>query len=191
MKPITRRELLLSGAGLGLLSASKPSPVVATAPKKRTDIVDAHVHVWTPNTEKYPLAPGFSKKDFWFPSFTPEDLAHHSRPQGVSRINLIQMTWYGLDHSYILDIIAAQPENFVGTGIVPAVTDVSLARPDKTMLDLARGGIRAFRIRGKSTRPPLVPTTPMPSSSARPARSHSRPPEPQIRHPLPPSRWIS
>ena len=59
MNPITRRELLLSGAGLGLLAVGKPSPAVATAPEKRTDIVDAHVHVWTPNTEKYPLAPGF------------------------------------------------------------------------------------------------------------------------------------
>ncbi len=155
MKPITRRELLLSGAGMGLLAASKPAQQATAVSKKRLDIVDAHVHVWTPDTERYPLAPGFTQKDFWFPSFTPDDLARHSQPQGVQRINLIQMTWYGLDHRYILDIIAQQPGNFVGTGIVPAVTDVSLAGPDKTMVALARGGVLAFRIRGKSTRPPL------------------------------------
>ena len=86
MKAITRRELLVAGAGLGVLAAAKPVPGAA-APGKRTDIVDAHVHVWTPDAEKYPLAPGFSTKDFWFPSFTPEDLARHSRPQGVRRIN--------------------------------------------------------------------------------------------------------
>ena len=44
---------------------------------------------------------------------------------------------------------------FVGTGIVPAFSDVSLPGPDRTMTALARGGIYAFRIRGRSTRPDL------------------------------------
>ena len=37
----------------------------------------------------------------------------------------------------------------MGTGIVPAVTDVSLGPPDRAMLDLAARGVRAFRIRGR------------------------------------------
>ena len=65
------------------------------------------------------------------------------------------MTWYGLDHSYILDVIANDPEHFVGTGIIPAVTDVSLAGPARTMVALSKKGVYAFRVRGGSTRPPL------------------------------------
>jgi predicted TIM-barrel fold metal-dependent hydrolase len=65
------------------------------------------------------------------------------------------MTWYGLDHSYIADIIGKAPERFVGTGIVPAVLDTSGPSPDSTMLALSKLGILAFRVRGKSTRPEL------------------------------------
>ena len=116
-------------------------------------IVDAHVHVWTPDTDRYPLAPG--AEDPWSPSYTAEELVAQCRPLGVGRINLVQITWYGLDHSYIADVIARDPERFVGTGIVPAVTDATLAKPADTMVALAGKGIYAFRLRGKSSRPPL------------------------------------
>ena len=53
-----------------------------------------------------------------------------------------------MSHSYILDLIAGDPETFVGTGIVPALSDVRLPSPDKTMVALSRGGIYAFRVRG-------------------------------------------
>jgi predicted TIM-barrel fold metal-dependent hydrolase len=116
-------------------------------------IVDAHVHVWSPDTAAYPLAPGFTVDDLWLPSFTPEDHFRLSRPVGRVRMNLVQMTWYGLDHSYILDLVASDPETYAATGIVPAVTDVSLGSPDRAMKALAAKGIRAFRVRGGSARP--------------------------------------
>ena len=116
-------------------------------------IVDAHVHIWTPDTERYPLAPGFTAEDMWTPSFTAEDLLSHCRPSGVDRINLVQMTWYGLDHSYILDVIASDPKRFCGTGMVPAVSDITLADQGDAMVALSRGGIHAFRVRGRSARP--------------------------------------
>jgi predicted TIM-barrel fold metal-dependent hydrolase len=118
-------------------------------------MMDAHVHVWTSDTARYPLAPGFTKKDLWYPSFSAEELREIARPAGVCRFNLVQMTWYGLDHRYIVDAIASDPEHFVGTGVVPAVCDVALPGPDETMLALARQGVVAFRLRGRSTRPPL------------------------------------
>ena len=114
-------------------------------------IIDAHIHVWTSDFESYPLAPGFDKSDLWLPSFTPGQHFEYSRSVGKVRINLVQMTWYGLDHSYILDLIANDPETFVGTGIVPAVSDVSLASPDKTMEALSHQGVYAFRVRGGKT----------------------------------------
>ena len=118
-------------------------------------IVDAHVHLWSPDTHKYPLAPGFTAKDLWSPGYTAEQLRSHSDPAGVSRINLVQMTWYGLDHSYILDLIAKDPKRYCGTGIVPAISDVSGPSPDQTMIELSKRGVVAFRVRGKSTRPQL------------------------------------
>ena len=69
------------------------------------------------------------------------------------RINLVQMTWYGLDHRYIIDLIESAPDTFVGTGIVSAVSDVSLPRPDRAMRDLAKCGIYAFRVRGGGAQP--------------------------------------
>jgi len=118
-------------------------------------IIDAHVHVWTPDVERHPFAPGFETKDFWRPSFTPEDHFRYSRSVGPVRINLVQMTWYGLDHSYILDLIAGDPETFVGTGIVPAIADVSLPQPDRAMVALSRRGVYAFRVRGRGAQPIL------------------------------------
>ena len=31
-------------------------------------IVDAHVHVWSADTDRYPLTPGFDRNDLWLPS---------------------------------------------------------------------------------------------------------------------------
>src|SRR5579872_6968779 len=104
--------------------------------------IDAHVHVWTPDTAHYPLAAGFKKADMLPPSFTPEQLFKHTKPAGVDRINLIQMSYYGFDNSYMLDMMALYPDVFVGT----AVIDPHAAAPDRRMGELAKKRVRAFRI---------------------------------------------
>ena len=71
--------------------------------------IDAHVHVWTPDTQKYPLAPGYKKENMQPPSFTPEELFAHCKPEGVERIVLIQMSFYGFDNSYMLDAMRTHP----------------------------------------------------------------------------------
>lgn len=114
-------------------------------------ITDAHIHVWSQDRSRYPLAPGFDADDLWLPSFTPDD---HTRIANASLpVNLVQMTWYGLDHSYIADLIASDPARFTGTGIVPAICDVSLPAPEHAMLALASQGIRSFRLRGRLAQP--------------------------------------
>jgi predicted TIM-barrel fold metal-dependent hydrolase len=104
--------------------------------------IDAHVHVWTPDTLHYPLAKGYKKEDMKPPSFTPEELFKHTKPAGVSRVNLIQMSYYGFDNSYMLDMIGVHKGVFAGT----AVIDPAGPAPQKEMTELAKKGVRAFRV---------------------------------------------
>jgi predicted TIM-barrel fold metal-dependent hydrolase len=64
--------------------------------------IDAHVHVWTDDTAHYPLAAGYKKEDMKPARFTPEDLFKHTKPAGVDRINLIQMSFYGFDKPFTI-----------------------------------------------------------------------------------------
>ena len=103
--------------------------------------IDAHVHVWTPDTDRYPLAPGFRKEAMSPPSFTPEELFAHARPCGVDRVVLIQMSYYGFDNSYMTDMMAKHPGVFSGVAVIDRDD-----RPRPTMLALAAKGVRGFRI---------------------------------------------
>jgi predicted TIM-barrel fold metal-dependent hydrolase len=105
-------------------------------------IIDAHVHVWTPDTDKYPLGPGYTKADMKPPSFTPEQLFQHCKPEGVDRIVLIQMSFYGFDNRYMLDSMKRFPGVFGGVGVV----DWTAEKPDVEMARLARQGVRGFRV---------------------------------------------
>lgn len=51
-------------------------------------------------------------------SFTPEELFHHSKPVGVSRIVLIQMSFYGFDNSYMTDMMKAHKGVFSGVAVI-------------------------------------------------------------------------
>jgi predicted TIM-barrel fold metal-dependent hydrolase len=104
--------------------------------------IDAHVHVWTPDLDHYPLGPGFKREDMKPASFTPAQLFRHCRPSGVERIVLIQMSYYGLNNSYMLDMMKLHRGTFVGVALI----DWSAARPDLEMRRLLPLGVRAFRV---------------------------------------------
>jgi predicted TIM-barrel fold metal-dependent hydrolase len=113
--------------------------------------IDAHAHIWTPDVAHYPLAKGFAVENMNPPSFTAEELLAHCRPTGVGRVNLIQMSFYEFDNSYMLDMIKLYPERFVGTAIVDPLGD----DPAAAMRALLAKGVRAFRIvPGYSKLPP-------------------------------------
>jgi predicted TIM-barrel fold metal-dependent hydrolase len=111
-------------------------------------IIDAHVHVWTPDTAAYPLLPNYKKENMKPPSFTAEELFAHCKPSGVERINLIQMSFYGVDHSYMLDMMEKYPDNFAGTGVLPDVLDDQAQDPSEMMVELGAKRCYAFRVRG-------------------------------------------
>ena len=142
-----RLFVLLAILSLGANAASTAKAQDA----KPMNFIDAHVHVWSSDTDRYPLAPGFKKSEIMPASFTPEDLFRHCKPEGVGRINLIQISFYGFDNSCMLDAIAKYPDVFVGT----AVIDPLGADPARLMADLAAKGIRAFRLRPNLTREPV------------------------------------
>lgn len=104
--------------------------------------IDAHVHVWTPDLDRYPLADGFTQADMQPASFTDTELLAAARPLGIARIVLIQMSYYGFDNRYMLDCMAAHPGVFSGVAIVdheqPDVAD--------TMRAMAARGVRGFRL---------------------------------------------
>ena len=104
--------------------------------------IDAHVHVWTDDFENYPLEPGFKRENMRPPTFFPEDILEHGRGSGVDRVVLVQMSFYGFDNSYMLDVI--QEYSGVFSGI--AVIDSNGEQPDEDMVQLAERGVRGFRI---------------------------------------------
>jgi predicted TIM-barrel fold metal-dependent hydrolase len=106
------------------------------------DAIDAHVHVWTPDIEHYPLAAGFRRQDMAPPSFTPEQLLDLARPCGVARVVLIQMSFYGFDNSYLLDTIRRFPGVFSGVAVID-----DARRPADEMRRLAKLGVRGLRVR--------------------------------------------
>ena len=80
--------------------------------------IDAHVHVWTTDFDRYPLAAGFSRPQMRPPNFTPEELLDLARPLSVNRIVLIQMVFYAFDNSYMLDCMRQYPGVFSGIALV-------------------------------------------------------------------------
>jgi predicted TIM-barrel fold metal-dependent hydrolase len=110
--------------------------------KKSEDFIDSHVHIWTNDFQKYPLAAGFTREEMKPATFLPADILRLAQPSGVNRVVLVQMSYYGFDNSYMLDAIRRQPQAFRGI----AVIDWKASRPDETMRKLSREGVRGFRI---------------------------------------------
>ena len=106
------------------------------------EYIDAHVHVWTDDLDAYPLAESYTKIDMQPETFYPEDILRHALPSGVNRVVLIQMSYYGFDNSYMLDVMEKQPDVFSGIAII----DWNGAHPDEDMRRLAGRGVRGFRV---------------------------------------------
>ncbi len=138
LQRFTRREF--SAMGTAALAAGLSGTGYAAS--FEDNWIDAHVHVWTPDTKKYPLSAKYKVSDMQPPSFTPEELFAHCKPVGIKRIVLIQMSFYQFDNSYMLDMMAAHPGVFSGVGIVDHhASDVA----DKVRL-LRKAGVRGVRV---------------------------------------------
>ena len=135
----SRREWL-EGTAAGLMAAA--AGAVTRGAEADAGLVDAHVHIWTPDVTAYPLDAAFTVADMQPPSFTVDELLEACTPHGVDRVVLIQMSFYGFDNRYMLDAIAARPDRFAGVAIVDH------RRPDVAlgMRAIARRGVTGFRL---------------------------------------------
>lgn len=117
-------------------------PAAAAAQAADGNWIDAHVHVWHPDTRKYPLGPNFKAADMQPSSFTADELFAHCRPVGVARIVLIQMSFYEFDHRYMVDVMQAFPGVFSGVSLI----DVQAPDLDARVKQHAELGMRGFRV---------------------------------------------
>lgn len=128
-----------------------PQPVPA-----KLDWIDAHVHVWSPDVNRYPLDADFAVAGMQPPSFTAEELFSHCRPAGVQRVVLIQMSFYKWDHRYMLEVMREHPGVFAGVALIDHRADDVVQR----MQALADVGMCGFRLhaQGDAATWPQSPT---------------------------------
>ncbi len=146
--PMTRRTFTQAGiaaAASFATTATLPGVenlVVAQDKAKSPGWIDAHVHVWHPDTVKYPLSPDFKKMDMQPPSFTADELFKHARPVGVDRIVLIQMSFYGHDHTYMHEMMKSHQGVFSGVALIDHQAKDLSEKVDQ----LSKMGMRGFRL---------------------------------------------
>ena len=146
---LSRREVMQTSlaAGAALIGANAMSPLASMAEDllgaeaRERGWIDAHVHVWTPDTDKYPLAAGYTVKDMKPASFTPSELWDQAEPEGVRRVVLIQMSFYGTDNGYMLQAIRDYPGRFAGVAVIDEND-----KPAEEMRRLKKHGVAGFRI---------------------------------------------
>ena len=142
MKKITRREYLSTTLGAGAALATFSKQTATAADTNKLPWIDAHVHIWTGDRKKYPIAKSFASHVIEPPTFTPEELFAECRPQGVGRIVLVQMSFYQYDNSYMLDAMKSQPGVFGGIAIVDPESPGLTAE----MENLQKLGVRGYRL---------------------------------------------
>ena len=136
-----RRKAMQVGAAVACGVVTSTAQAVTADETQAGGCIDAHVHVWTPDVRAYPLAAAYKPADMRPASFTPQELMAHAGPCGVDRVVLIQMSYYQYDNRYMLDVIAKEPLVYRGVAIVDPDD-----RPAERMRELARQGVRGFRI---------------------------------------------
>ncbi len=139
--PVSRRDALAIGAAVA--AASGKNQATAFNDVEEYPWIDAHSHIWTPDTSIFRFAPGVTPQDLVPESFTDDELMAVARRHGVGRIVLIQHTlFHAFDNSYLIDAWRRQPNLFRVVGMV----DDLRPKCGTAMKQLLRQGVTAFRI---------------------------------------------
>jgi len=144
-KPLPTRRDCLAAAGSLTAAAVLPGTAFGKNPdadRSTDNWIDAHVHIWNSDRDRYPIAGSFDPQKISPRTFTPEELFAQCRPQGVKRIVLVQMSFYQYDNSYMLDAMKAHPGVFGGVAIVdPGAPDLRAK-----MKSLREAGVWGYRL---------------------------------------------
>ena len=138
---VSRRSALLTGAAaVGTVLAAQSS----NAGDANDSFIDAHSHIWSPDTSQFKLAPGMTVDDLAPRSFTADELMAVAGPNGVERVVLIQHTlFHGYDNSYLINAWRERPETFRVVGMV----DDLRSNCGKAMKQFLKQGVTGFRIK--------------------------------------------
>lgn len=137
---MSRRGAIAAGVAI---AASGSRTACSSEAAGQTPWIDAHSHIWTPDTSVFKLAPGTTPDDLAPRSFTDEELMAVARPHGVGRVVLIQHSpFHGFDNTYLIDAWRRHPNTFRVVGMVDDL------RPNcgKVMKQLLQCGVTGFRI---------------------------------------------
>ena len=129
----TRREFIAGIAGASGLAA---------ATSRKLGYIDAHAHVWSGDTARWPRAAAVPGQKVEPTAFLPEELLGHGKPSGVTRVVLIQRGFHGNDNRYMFSVLQKQRDRF------SAVARIDHLAPNApaTMKQLEQQGARGFRI---------------------------------------------
>ena len=147
--PVSRRGMLATAALSAACAMTRAcQSTVSAAPfsgsrQPGSGWIDAHSHIWTPDTTHFQLQPGIGVDDLQPRSFTDDELMALAAPEGVDRVVLIQHTvFHGFDNSYLIDASRRHPDRFRVVGMVDDL------RPNcgRAMKELLSQGVTGFRI---------------------------------------------
>ncbi|GAB5439936.1 MAG: hypothetical protein Fues2KO_02850 [Fuerstiella sp.] len=142
---ISRREALVTASSaIAVASAALRPAAAATQPSASGESwIDAHSHIWTPDTSQFALAPGMTVDDLAPRSFTADELMAVAQPNGVERVVLIQHTpFHGFDNSYLINAWRQQPDRFRIVGMI----DDLRPKCGQAMKQFLKQGVTGFRI---------------------------------------------
>lgn len=144
-RPISRRDVLAVTAAAATVAGTVVGTRTASADAEddAAPWIDAHSHIWTPDTSVFQLAPGITVDDLAPRSFTDDELMAVARPHGIGRVVLIQHTiFHSFDNSYLIDAWKRHPDRFRVVGMVDDL------RPHcgRAMKQLLNQGVTGFRI---------------------------------------------
>lgn len=112
--------------------------------------IDAHVHIWNADRDRYPVASDTDPAKIAPPTFSPEELQAEQEGTGVERTVLIQMSFFGFDNSYMIDTIVAAPERYRGVAVIDHERDPAEIRAE--MDGLKEHGVRGYRLSASAER---------------------------------------
>ncbi|MBM3834006.1 MAG: amidohydrolase [Verrucomicrobia bacterium] len=118
MRPINRRSFLRFAPPWAAASKSL-ADVLANEPAGKAPIIDTHMHVWSGDLDRYPLAHPYDAR-FKPPPIaaTVELLLQEMEQFGMSHCVLVQTISHGWDNRYLVQCVKRDPKRFRGHGLI-------------------------------------------------------------------------